>query len=190
MPEDEGHALHEIGVSAGVLGPLFEIGSYCGKSAIYLGVAAALSDTILFSVDHHRGSEENQVGWEHHDTDVVDASTNRIDTLPFFRRTIEEAALEEAVVAVVGHSVPISRAWGTPLGLVFIDGGHALEIAMADYVGWAPHVIPGGFLVFHDVFEDPTEGGQAPYRVWQRAVTEGFVPVSTTGSLRILERPD
>jgi predicted O-methyltransferase YrrM len=188
MPDDEGLALHAAGLDAGRIGPLLEIGSYCGKSAVYLGAAARECGTMLFTVDHHRGSEENQDGWEHHDREVVDPATGRMDTLPFFRRTIERAALEDVVVAVVGHSAPIARVWRTPLALVFIDGGHAEDVAMNDYEGWARHVLPGGLLVFHDVFEDPAAGGQAPFHVWQRAVADGFDPVSTTGSLRVLRR--
>jgi predicted O-methyltransferase YrrM len=189
MPDDEGLALHDAGRAAAAVGPLVEIGSYCGKSAVYLGAAARTGGTVLFSVDHHRGSEENQVGWEHHDTGVVDPATGRMDTLPFFRRTIEQAGLEDAVVAVVGDSPAVAAHWRTPLGLVFVDGGHALDVVVADYEAWSPHVAPGGVLLFHDVFEDPKEGGQAPFEVWKRAVASGeFIPVSTTGSLRVLRR--
>jgi predicted O-methyltransferase YrrM len=188
MPDDEGLALYGAGVDAARHGPLLEIGTYCGKSAIYLGAAAREHGTLLFTVDHHRGSEENQPGWEHHDREVVDPQTGRMDTLPFFRRTIAGAGLEREVVAVVGHSVPVARVWRTPLALVFIDGGHALDVATADYEGWAPHVQPGGLLVFHDVFEDPADGGQAPFEVYKRAVADGFTPETTTGSLRVLRR--
>jgi MMP 1-O-methyltransferase len=189
MPDDEGLALHAAGRDGGSVGPLLEVGSYCGKSAVYLGAAARAGGTVLFSVDHHRGSEENQAGWEHHDPEVVDPDTGRMDTLPFFRRTIERAGLEDAVVAVVGDSSTIAKNWRTPLGLVFVDGGHALDVVLADYEAWSPHVAAGGVLVFHDVFEDPRDGGQAPFEVWKRAVASGlFTPVSTTGSLRVLRR--
>jgi predicted O-methyltransferase YrrM len=188
MPDDEGLALHAAGVEAGRVGPLLEVGTYCGKSAVYLGAAARTAGTVCFTVDHHRGSEENQAGWEHHDPEVVDPETGRMDTLPFFRRTIRTAGLDDVVVGIVGYSVPISRAWRTPLGLLFIDGGHAEDVALADYVGWSHHVAPGGMLAIHDVFEDPADGGQAPFHVWQRAVADGFAPVSTTGSLRVLRR--
>ena len=189
MPDDEGLALHAAGRDGGSVGPLLEVGSYCGKSAVYLGAAARAGGTVLFSVDHHRGSEENQAGWEHHDPEVVDPDTGRMDTLPFFRRTIERAGLEDAVVAVVGDSPVIAANWRTPLGLVFVDGGHALDVVLADYEAWSPHVAAGGVLVFHDVFEDPRDGGQAPFEVWKRAVASGlFSPVSTTGSLRVLRR--
>jgi MMP 1-O-methyltransferase len=188
MPDDEGLALHDAGRTAAATGPLLEIGTYCGKSAVYLGAAARDGGTLLFTIDHHRGSEENQAGWDHHDRQLVDPRTGRMDTLPFFRRTVEDAGLEDAVVAVVGSSPAIAGHWQTPLGLLFIDGGHAEPVAMADYEGWVGHVAPGGLLVIHDVFEDPGDGGQAPFHVWQRAVADGFTPVSTTGSLRVLRR--
>ncbi len=189
MPDNEGLALHDAGLEGAGVGPLLEVGSYCGKSAVYLGAAARARATVLFSVDHHHGSEENQAGWEHHDPELVDHETGRMDTLPFFRRTIERAGLEDTVVAVVGSSPTVARYWATPLGLAFIDGGHALEVVMADYEGWSPHVAPGGRLVFHDVFERPDDGGQAPFEAWKRAVGDGFEPLSTTGSLRVVRRP-
>jgi predicted O-methyltransferase YrrM len=189
MPDDEGLALHEAGLDGGRHGPLLEIGTYCGKSAVYLGAAAKACGTVLFTVDHHHGSEENQAGWEHHDTEVVDSRTGRMDTLPFFRRTIEDAGLEPWVVGVLGDSPTVGRFWATPVGLLFIDGGHAEDVAMADYETWSRWVVPGGLLAIHDVFEDPAEGGQAPFHVWERAVAEGFEPVSRTNSLRIVRRP-
>jgi predicted O-methyltransferase YrrM len=189
MPDDEGIALYEAGLAGAAAGPLLEVGTYCGKSAIYLGAAARERDTVLFTVDHHRGSEENQAGWEFHDERLVDPRTGRMDTLPFFRRTMEDAGVEDVVVAVIGSSPMVARHWATPLGLLFIDGGHAFDAALADYDGWSPHVAPGGVLVFHDIFEDPAEGGQAPFEVWKHAVASGdFEPVSTTGSLRSLRR--
>ncbi len=190
MPEDEGAALHDAALAAAIAagGPLLEVGTYCGKSAMYLGAAARETGTVVFTVDHHRGSEENQAGWDHHDSEVVDPTTGRMDTLPFFRRAIEAAGLEAVVVAVIGHSIPVARAWTNPLGFLFIDGGHALDVAMADYEHWAPFVKPGGTLAIHDVFEHEADGGQAPYEVWKRAVVDGFTPVATTGSLRTLRR--
>jgi predicted O-methyltransferase YrrM len=188
MPHDEGLALHELGRDAARIGPLLEIGSYCGKSAVYLGTAAQEADTVLFTIDHHLGSTENQAGWEHHDPEVVDPRTGRMDTLPFLRRTIEDAALEEAVIAIVGDSPTVAGHWSTSVGLLFIDGGHALDVAMADYEAWSGFVAPGGMLAIHDVFEDPALGGQAPFLVWQRAVADGFSPVQVVGSLRALRR--
>ncbi|MBM3674044.1 MAG: class I SAM-dependent methyltransferase [Actinobacteria bacterium] len=188
MPDAEGLALHEAGLDGGRVGPLLEIGSYCGKSAVYLGAAARERGTVLFSIDHHHGSEENQAGWEHHDAEVVDPRTGRMDTLPFFRRTIEDADLEGVVVGVLGDSLTVGRHWAAPLGLLFVDGGHAQDVAMADYETWSGFVAPGGVLAIHDVFDDPAAGGQAPFHVWQRGVADGFRPLATTGSLRTLRR--
>src|SRR5205823_5942247 len=140
MPDDEGLALNAAGRDAASVGPLLEVGSYCGKSAVYLGAAARVACAVLFSVDHHRGSEENQAGWEHHDPELVDPATGRMDTLPFFRRTIADAALEDVVVAVVGYSIPAARAWSTALSFLFIDGGHALDVATADYAAWSTNL--------------------------------------------------
>ncbi len=189
MPDDEGLALHNAGLAAANVGPLLEVGTYCGKSAVYLGAAAREGNTVLFTVDHHRGSEENQSGWEHHDERLVDPRTGRMDTLPWFRRTMEDAGLEDVVIAVVGPSATVAASWATPVGLLFIDGGHAYDVALADYESWSPCVAPGGLLVFHDVFEDPSVGGQAPYEVWKRAVSDGYEPGLTTGSLRVLRSP-
>ena len=188
MPDDEGLALHEAGLDGGRIGPLLEIGSYCGKSGVYLGSAARALGTVLFTIDHHRGSEENQAEWEHHDTEVVDPRTGRMDTLGFFRRTIEDAGLESWVVGVLGDSPTVGRYWTTPLGFLFIDGGHAEDVATTDYETWAGHVMSGGVLAIHDVFERPQDGGQAPFHVWQRAIADGFTPVNAVGSLRTLRR--
>jgi predicted O-methyltransferase YrrM len=191
MPVDEGDALHDAGVVAAQsgLGPLVEIGSYCGKSAVYLGAAAGAGDTVLFSVDHHRGSEENQAGWEHHDAELVDPATRRMDTLPFFRRTLLDAGLDDTVIALVGDSATIARWWATPIALLFIDGGHGAEPAWADYRGWTPHIAAGGWLAIHDVFPDPKDGGRPPYELYRQACdTDGFVEVAAVGSLRVLRR--
>jgi MMP 1-O-methyltransferase len=191
MPDDEGLALHAAALEAAraTHAPLLEVGTYCGKSAVYLGAAAREAGTVLFTVDHHRGSEENQAGWDHHDMEVVDPRTGRMDTLPFFRDTIEAAGLEDCVVGVVGYSAAVAAAWATPIAFLFIDGGHSEDIAMADYEGWSRHVVAGGVIAIHDVFERPEDGGQGPFHVWQRGVADGFVPHGVTGSLRILRRP-
>lgn len=191
MPEDEGMALHDAGVrAAGTgLGPLLEVGTYCGKSAVYLGAAARGGGTVLFTVDHHRGSEENQAGWDHHDTSLVDPATGRMDTLPTFRRTMEAAGLEDVVIAVLGDSSTVARHWSTPLGLLFIDGGHGHEPAWADYRSWVPHVAMGGRLAIHDVFPDPADGGRPPYELYCRALESGaFTEETACGSLRVLVR--
>ncbi|GLY84530.1 class I SAM-dependent methyltransferase [Actinoallomurus iriomotensis] len=189
MPPAEGRALYETAVEYGARGPILEVGTYCGKSAIYLGAAARAAGSVVVTVDHHHGSEENQAGWEYHDETLVDPATGRMDTLPVFRRTIVAAGLEDRVVAVVGTSATASALWAKPLGMLFVDGGHAEDLAQADYDGWAHHVMPGGALAFHDIFPDPADGGQAPYRVYRRALATGrWTERRIEGSLRVLER--
>ncbi|WP_372501093.1 class I SAM-dependent methyltransferase [Streptomyces meridianus] len=190
MPADEGLALYAAAVEAARLGlPLLEVGTYCGRSTILLAGAARAAGTVAVTVDHHRGSEEQQPGWEYHDSSVVDPVTGLMDTLPTFRRTLFAAGLEEYVVALVGRSPRAAALWGSPLGLVFVDGGHTDEHASADYEGWAPHIVRDGLLVIHDVFADPADGGQAPYRIHRRALESGaFTEISATRSLRVLRR--
>jgi predicted O-methyltransferase YrrM len=192
MPEDEGRFLFERAEQAArVLSSavLLEVGTYCGKSAVWLGAAARATGATVITVDHHRGSEENQAGWEHHDPTLVDPRTGRMDTLPAFRQTIEDAGLEDVVVAVVGASATVARFWRTPLTLLFIDGGHGEEPAHADYDGWARWVEPGGLLLIHDVFPDPADGGRPPYELYLRALGDGFEEVGVRGSMRALRRP-
>ena len=189
MPPDEGLALYETALAYAPVGPVMEIGTYCGKSTIYLAAAARTFSQTVFTVDHHHGSEEHQEGWEYHDSSLVDPRTGRIDTLPQFRATIAAAGLEDDVIAIVGRSAQVARSWRALLGMVFIDGGHTDEAAEADYEGWARWVTLGGALVIHDVFPDPADGGQAPYRIYRRALeSEEFTEVRAAGSLRVLER--
>lgn len=188
MPPDEGLALHEAGLLASG-GPLLEVGSYCGKSAVYLGAAARELGTVLFAVDHHRGSEENQEGWEWHEPDLVDPEVGKLDTLPVFRRTIHDAGLEGTVIAVVADSPTLGAHWRIPLGFLFIDGGHGTEPAHRDYETWVPHVVEGGIVAIHDVFPNPADGGRPPYEIYLRAMESGsFEELSVTGSLRVLRR--
>jgi predicted O-methyltransferase YrrM len=189
MPPDEGDALHAAALDASKALPglpFLEVGSYCGRSTVWLGAAARAAGTVLFAVDHHRGSEENQPGWEWHDPSLADDGL--MDTLPVFRRTIREAGLEDVVVAVVGSSPVVAAHWSAPLAFCFIDGGHGVEPARRDYEVWTPHVAPGGLLAIHDVFPDPADGGRPPYEeIYLPALASGrFTEVSATGSLRVL----
>jgi MMP 1-O-methyltransferase len=189
MPTPEGLALYDTAAAYAGLGPVAEIGTYCGKSTIYLAAAAREAGQLVITVDHHHGSEENQPGWEYHDASLVDPATGRLDTLPHFRSTLAGTGLEEHVIAIVGRSADVAGLWRTPLGMLFIDGGHTDAAATTDYEGWAPWVAPGGALAIHDVFPDPADGGQAPYRIYLRALRSGaFAEVRVEGSLRVLQR--
>lgn len=195
MPPEEGDALFAVAHQSGREhpgDPWVEVGSYCGRSTIWLGAAAREIGVTLFAVDHHRGSEENQAGWEYHDPELVDPVTGTLDTLPTFRTSLRLAGLEADVVAMVGSSPVIARSWTTPLSFLFIDGGHGEEPARHDYEGWVPKVKVGGRVAIHDVFPDPADGGRPPYeQIFMPAMRSGrFVMESAVGSLRVLRRVD
>jgi predicted O-methyltransferase YrrM len=169
-------------------GLILEVGTYCGKSATWFGAAAKERGGRVVTIDHHRGSEENQAGWEHHDAELVDPTIGLMDTLPFFRKQMYAAGLEDTVTAIIGKSTDVATFWSTPLALLFIDGGHAEEHAQNDYSNWARFVAPQGVLAIHDVFIDPADGGQAPYHIYLRALDDGFDEIRAVGSLRVLRR--
>jgi len=188
LDPEEGRHLYDLALAASREGPCLEIGSYCGKSTVYIGTACRENNGILFSIDHHRGSEEQQPGEAYFDPELFDHAVGRLNTFEFFRKTVETAGLAETVVAMVCGSEVAARMWLTPLSLVFIDGGHSFRDAWGDYQAWAPHLKPGGYLLIHDIFEDPAKGGQAPYRVYSLALGSGrfeaLPRVKTLGVLR------
>lgn len=189
MPADEGRTLYDTAVEYLGDGVGVEIGTYCGKSTVLLGAAARQTGGVLYTVDHHHGSEEHQPGWEYHDSSMVDSVTGLFDTLPALRHTLDAADLYDNVVAIVGKSPVVARGWRMPLRLLFIDGGHTEEAAQRDFNGWARWVDIGGALIIHDVFPDPEAGGQAPFHIYQRALATGdFREVAANGSMRVLQR--
>jgi len=189
LDKEEGQCLYVTALIASRLGPCLEIGSYCGKSAYYLGSACRENNGILFSIDHHRGSEEQQPGQEYFDPDLFDAEMGSVDSFPEFRRTIEKAGLAETVVPIVCRSEVAARLWATPLSLVFIDGGHTSQAAHTDYQCWSRHIMPEGYLLIHDIFDDPAKGGQAPYEVYKLAKASGlFRELPMVKTLGVLQR--
>lgn len=189
LDDEEGLRLHDLARDHARLGPILEIGSYCGKSSVYLGAGAREAGGVLVCLDHHRGSEEHQVGEGFHDPDLYDPSTGAVDSLPTLRRTLRDAGLEPYVVLLVATSELASRIWQTPLAMVFIDGGHSFEAAETDYACWAHRVVPGGILAIHDLFPDPAAGGQAPISIYRRALASGaFEELPTTKTLGVLRR--
>ena len=189
LSPEEGRALYELAAVQAARGPLVEIGSYCGKSAIYLGAAAKAAGGVLFTVDHHRGSEEHQPGWEYHDPALWDAEAGALDSAAALRETLARAKLEETVITVIGRSERIGRLWRAPIGLLFLDGGHSRTQAFADYEAWSPWLAPGGVLAIHDVFPDPADGGRPPFEVYEAAgATGAYEDLGQIGSLARLRR--
>ena len=189
MDDEEALRLHQIALMAAETGPVVEIGSYCGKSAYIIGTACQQKNSILFSVDHHQGNEEQQPGEEYFDKDLFDSSISRINTFPFFRNTLKRTGLEDTVVPIVSSSSMAGKMWKTPISMLFIDGGHSFEAAHTDFLTWAYHIKPSGFLVIHDVFLNPEEGGQAPRQVYEIALASGdFEALEMVKTLGVLKR--
>lgn len=189
LADDEGAALFDAAVATAALGPCLEVGSYCGKSTVYLGTACKQNNNIVYAIDHHRGSEEHQLGEEYHDGELYDADVKMMDTFKEFRRVMKSADLEDTVIPIVATSTLAARRWATPLGMVFIDGGHSMEAAMADFRAWAAHVCTGGILAIHDIFTNPEDGGQAPYTIWKLAKASGlFEELPTVNTLGLFRR--
>jgi predicted O-methyltransferase YrrM len=188
LPVDEGEALYAAALTAAA-GTWLEVGTYCGKSTVHLGAAAREVGAQLVTLDHHRGSEENQPGWEWHDASLVDPYTGRLETLPSLRHALWDAGLDDTVSVLVATTQQVARWWTTPVTFLFLDGNHTEEVAQHDYAAFAPHVVASGLLAVHDVFDDPAEGGRPPYNVVQRALGSGeFRQLSAQGSLRVLQR--
>lgn len=186
---EEGARLYDLASAAASQGPCLEVGSYCGKSTVYLGAACRHRGQVLYALDHHRGSEEHQLGEEYHDPELYDARVGKMDSLREFRATLIRARLEDCVVALVAASALAGRHWSTPLAMVFIDGGHSRDAALTDYRTWAPHILPGGYLAIHDIFPDPADGGQAPFEIYRMASASGlFEPLESTLTLGVLRR--
>ena len=189
LDAEEALVLYHHAVSAAARGPLLEVGSYCGKSTVYLGTACKQNNSVLFAVDHHRGSEEHQLGEEYHDPDLYDARFKKMDSFPEFRNTLARADLEDVVIPIVAPSALAAKVWLTPLAMVFIDGGHSMEAALTDYRAWSGHVMRGGFLAIHDVFPNPADGGRPPFEIWKLAQESGlFEALPLVKSLGVLKR--
>jgi len=189
LAPDEGNALYQHALEASKLGPCLEIGSYCGKSTVYLGSACQQNNSVLYALDHHRGSEEHQLGEEYHDPDLFDGGIALMDSFKSFRTTMRNAKLDDTVVPIVSSSGVASRHWATPLGMLFIDGGHSEEAAQTDYRCWSSFIKPGGILAIHDIFPNPDKGGQAPYNIWKLAKASGlFEELATVNTLGLFRR--
>ncbi len=189
LADNEAEALFYLASKACLLGSCLEVGSYCGKSSVYIGEACKSQGGVLYALDHHRGSEEHQLGEEYHDSDLYDLECNAFDSFPSFRATLKVFRLEHAVIPVVSASEVVAKHWSAPLGMVFIDGGHSPEMSMKDCMNWSKHIVPGGIMAIHDIFERPEDGGQGPYLALNAVVASGdFKWLEKVGSLGILTR--
>ena len=187
MPEHEGKALYEWARKFSEFGPLLEIGTYCGKSSMFLSEGARENDQYVFTIDHHMGSEEHQINEEYFDIEIFDDLSKRVNSFPLFLENINNFGIKN-VVPIVNESSYVAEKWNSPLAMVFIDGGHSFETAMNDFMSWHKKIISGGALVIHDIFENPDEGGQAPYEVYMHALKNGFSDYERFDTIVCLEK--
>ena len=173
MPEHEGKALYKWARKFSEYGPLLEIGTYCGKSSMFLSEGALTNNQHVYTIDHHMGSEEHQINEEYFDKEIFDELSKKINSFPLFLENINNFGIKN-IVPIVNESSLVAESWNSPLAMVFIDGGHSLETAMNDFISWHEKIISGGALVIHDIFENPEDGGQAPYEVYMHALKNGF----------------
>jgi predicted O-methyltransferase YrrM len=190
LSEEEGERLFAMAQRCSRLAPCVEIGSYCGKSTLFLGEGCRYGRYNLFSVDHHRGSAEQQAGEPYFDPELYDEQTQRHNSLPEYLKNLERAGLLNCVIPVFGDSVRVAKnCAGLRASLVFIDGGHSERDVQGDFDHWSRLVIPGGYVCFHDIYLNPEDGGQAPRRVWERAQASGaWTSLGIRGSLGVLRR--
>ena len=174
MDPSEGNALYSYAKEFTSKGDALEIGSYCGKSAVYIGSAVKENKQKLYSIDHHKGSEEQQLGEEYFDPDLINKEGDGIDTLPFFLETIRDSSLEGFVIPIVSSSEEAHEDLKINFNMVFIDGGHSFESANNDFLNWESKILTGGSLVIHDIYENPAEGGQAPFEIYKKALQKNF----------------
>lgn len=179
LSPEEGNALYQLARAAS--GPIVEIGSYCGKSTVWLAAGAAETGGVVVAVDHHRGNPEMGPGRDCHDPDVIDQDGAH-DTLLEFRRTIRRAGVGPHVMAVVAPAEMAVRFWSQPIGMLFIDGDHSYDGCRSDYKNWAPLIVAGGALVFHDATIPAID------QVTSEAAADGFDPVRDVGCMRIMRR--
>ena len=185
----EGEALYLYAKQYVKNDPCLEIGSYCGKSSVYLGSAVKENGQKLYSIDHHKGSEEQQPGEEYFDSDLINAEGNGIDTLPFFLETIEKSKLDKFVIPIVSTSEEAYKDFTLNFDMVFIDGGHSEKAAQKDYELWSQRITKGGLLAIHDVFPNPEDGGRPPYNIYRRALESGnFKKLEMIKTLGLLKK--
>ena len=187
----EGEALYSYTKKYTKEGDALEIGSYCGKSAVYIGSAVKENNQKLFSIDHHKGSEEQQPGEEFFDADLLNKEGNGIDTLPYFLNTINSSKLKKIVIPVISSSEEAYQDLKINFSMIFIDGGHSEEAAQNDYRLWSRRLNPGGLLAIHDVFPNPKDGGRPPYNIYLKAIESGhFEEIEMIKSLSLLRKKE
>jgi len=175
MPSHEGLALTKWAEEFSSYGPALEIGTFGAKSSLYIATGTSINDQLVYTIDHHSGSEEHQLGEEYFDSDIYDKRLGRINTVPLMQANLQQFDESKWVIPIIANANSVAPSWRTELGLLFIDGSHTEVSAINDYDNWNSKIHSKGALVIHDIYEKPEDGGQAPYLIYQKALSEGFL---------------
>ncbi|MBO48224.1 MAG: class I SAM-dependent methyltransferase [Pseudomonadota bacterium] len=185
---NEGIALYEEVKRVSENNFCVEIGSYCGKSTCFIGQACKENKSKLITIDHHKGSEEQQLGELYFDAEVYDEKLGRVNTLPLLEKNLAKFDLEDVVKPLVMDSISASKIVENNADLIFIDGSHTFESAESDYELWKNKIKKGGTLAIHDVYDSEDEGGQAPNKIFKQSLNEGFNFMKRVKSLVLLQK--
>ena len=169
LSDKEAKKLQELFLKVHHLGSVLEIGTYCGKSTLNFALIAKKIDGLIYTVDHHTGSEEHQLGEEYHDEDLYDKRLEKFNTLPEFLKNLKSSNLGNYIIPILSKSSEASKTFLETISLLFIDGGHSHEAALIDYNSWKDKICSGGLLVIHDVFPNPKDGGRPPFEIYSKA---------------------
>ena len=185
---NEGIALYEEVKRVSENNFCVEIGSYCGKSTCFIGQACKENKSKLITIDHHKGSEEQQLGELYFDAEVYDEKLGRVNTLPLLEKNLAKFDLEDVVKPLVMDSISASKIVENNADLIFIDGSHTFESAESDYELWKNKIKKGGTLAIHDIYDSEDEGGQAPNKIFKQSLNEGFNFIKRVKSLVLLQK--
>ena len=169
LSDKEAKKLQELFLKVHHLGSVLEIGTYCGKSALNFSDIAKDVNGLIYTVDHHTGSEEHQYGEEYHDSELFDERLKKFNTLPEFLNNLKFKKMAKFIIPIIDNSQNASKVFSEKISLLFIDGGHSFETALSDYNAWKDKICTGGLLVIHDVFPNPKDGGRPPYEIYTLA---------------------
>jgi predicted O-methyltransferase YrrM len=171
LSDAQGRALLAAAAATTGRGAIVEIGSWKGRSTVWLAEGARLAGQRVHAIDRHTQSRE-------------DPSAN---TLADFLENINRAGVADVVEPLVMASAEAAAVVRGPVELLFIDGDHSFDGVRRDAEIWLPRVVEGGVVMFHDVASASYEG---PRRIFRRMVcwNERFAGVRRVGSMAIARR--
>jgi predicted O-methyltransferase YrrM len=154
LTDREGRLLCDLASRCTGKGVIVEIGSWKGKSTIWLGRGSKEGNGVMIhAVDPHIGFPD------------VEEVYGKIWTFEEFKNNIAKAAVDDVVIPIIKTSEDAAKDFGWPVELIFIDGVHLYDYVKLDFELWFPKVVESGVMVFHD-----TTGERGPKRLVKERV--------------------